>query len=534
MRNAVVALIVFFGGFIVMVLEIIGVRFLAKDFGTYFSVWVSQIGVVLIALMLGYYLGGAMADRWQRPGVLAFLLVPAGLMLLLIPDYAGWLIDKIISRHAVNEPIPPIWQKLDPVLGSASVFLVPCVALAALPPFMIRMVTHSLSQVGRSSGAIIAASTLGSIAGAFISGFILFEMRVSNIFRAMGGLTLLLGAICPILDRWLTSACRNRDRGNEVELTTNTKLPGFIMMALLIFVVSRSSSAAVVFETSSPYHHIRVVDEGQFRTLCFDDALESRMSLQEPVKGHFEYTEYFQMPWLWNTQIVSVLMIGLGGGTTQRAFEHYYPQVHVETVEIDPVVLQVAREYFQFREDERQKVWVEDGRVFLRRNPAKRDLILLDAYVQGRYGSAIPQHLATREFFELVRERLTTNGIVAYNVIGSMQGWHADIVGAIFRTLKAVFPQVYAFPARSSQNVVLVATRAAVRADPNALRQRMALMIQTGRLTMPTFRERFEEFRAQPPLTAMTSPLLTDDYAPVEGLAAVGGGTPEGRGRQQR
>jgi spermidine synthase len=488
---------------------------------------------VLIALMLGYYLGGAMADRWPRPGVLAFLLVPAGVILLLIPDYAGWLIGKIISRHAIDQPIPPIWQKLDPVLGSASVFLVPCVALAALPPFMIRLVTQSIAQVGRSSGAIIAASTLGSIAGAFISGFILFEMKVSNIFRAMGALTLLLGGVCPVLERWFKSkGCKPDPSGAEP--ATGARLPGLILTTFVICGVARSASAGVLFETSSPYHHIRVVDEGQFRTLCFDDALESRMSMQEPLKGHFEYTEYFQMPWLWNTQLVNVLMIGLGAGTTQRAFEHYYPEVRVETVEIDPVVLQVAREYFQFKEGERQKVWVEDGRVFLRRNPTRRDLIILDAYVQGRYGSAIPQHLATREFFELVRERLTTNGIVAYNVIGSMQGWHADIVGAIFRTLKAVFPQVYAFPARSSQNVVLVATRAAVRADPNALRQRMGFMIQAGRLNMPTFRERFEAFRTQPPLTAMSSPLLTDDFAPVEGLAAVsGGGAEEQRGQRR-
>jgi len=463
-----------------------------------------------------------MADRWPRPRVLSVLLVPAGLILLFIPDYAGWLIGKIISRHPIDHPIPLIWQKLDPVLGSAAVFLVPCISLAALPPFMIRLITQSLSQVGRSSGSIIAASTLGSIVGVFVSGFILFEMRVSNTFRAMGGLTLLLGLVCPWVESLLKAP---RPQGSRVKNAPSTA-KATLVMALVCFSFCKfglSGSAAVVFEVSSPYHHIRVVDEGQLRTLCFDDALESRISLQEPLQVHFEYTEYFQMPWLWNTQIVNVLMIGLGGGSTQRAFEHYYPQVQIETVEIDPVVVQVAREYFRFRENERQKVWVEDGRVFLTRNPTRRDLILLDAYVQGRYGSSIPQHLATKEFFELVRERLTTNGVVAYNVIGSMQGWHADIVGAIYRTLKSVFPQVYAFPARSSLNVVLVATRAPVRADPNALRQRMAMMIQSGRITLPTFRERFESFRSQAPLTAMSSPLLTDDYAPVEGLAAAAG-----------
>ncbi len=280
--------------------------------------------------------------------------------------------------------------------------------------------------------------------------------------------------------------------------------------------------ASVVFEVTSPYHHIRVVDEGDMRLLCFDDALESRMSRRDPLKGHFEYTEYFHMAWLWNTQITNVLMVGLGAGTAQRAFEHYYPGVTVETVEIDPMVVKVARDYFGFRESERQKVHVADGRVFLRRSTARYDLIVLDAYVNGRYGSSIPQHLATKEFFTLVRDHLTTNGVVAYNVIGTLNDWHAGIVGAIYRTLKTVFPQVYLFPARNSQNVVLVATRSAVRDDLFALRRRAAVLVQTGRITVPGFREWVEAFQAQSPLSAARSPVLTDDYAPVEGLAAGG------------
>ncbi|MGO8926279.1 MAG: spermidine synthase [Limisphaerales bacterium] len=282
------------------------------------------------------------------------------------------------------------------------------------------------------------------------------------------------------------------------------------------------SRAELVFEVTSPYHHIRVVDEDGMRLLCFDDANESRMSMQDPLKGHFEYTEYFHMAWLWNQQLTNVLMVGLGGGTAQRAFEHYYPGVSVETVEIDPMVVKVARDYFSFRESERQKVQVADGRVFLRRSTARHDLIVLDAYVSGRYGSSIPQHLATQEFFTLVRDHLTANGVVAYNVIGTVDDWHAGIVGAIYRTLKTLFPQVYLFPAQSSRNVVLVATRSGVRADLFGLRQRAARLVQTRRVTVPGFTERLEVFQAQTPLSAARSPVLTDDYAPVEGLAAGG------------
>ena len=204
MRNAAAAALVFVGGFIIMVLEIIGARFLAKDFGSSFHVWVSQIGVVLIALALGYYLGGALADRWQRLSFLVALLIPAGVVQLLIPNCAARLIDAIIFRHPADQPIPLVWQKLDPVMGSALIFLMPCVVLATLSPYMIRLSTRSLAQVGRASGFIIAASTLGSIAGVFVSGFVLIDhVKVSNIFRAMGGLTLLLALFCFVLDRWM-------------------------------------------------------------------------------------------------------------------------------------------------------------------------------------------------------------------------------------------------------------------------------------------------------------------------------------------
>src|SRR5712672_3405802 len=204
MRAASAAGLVFLGGFIIMVLEIIGARFLARDFGSSFYVWVSQIGVVLIALALGYYLGGALADRWQRLWLLITLLVPAGVLLCLIPNCAGWVIDKIVLRHPADLPVPLVWQKLDPVFGSATIFLLPCIALAMLSPYMIRLATHSLAQVGRSAGFIIAASTVGSIAGVFVAGYVLIdEMNISTVFRVMGGLTILLGVMCACMDRWL-------------------------------------------------------------------------------------------------------------------------------------------------------------------------------------------------------------------------------------------------------------------------------------------------------------------------------------------
>jgi hypothetical protein len=199
--------IVFFGGFAIMVLEIIGARYLAKDFGGSFYVWISQIGVILIALSLGYTVGGMCADRFQRATLLTWLLVPTGIYVSFIPQFAGAILDWIIMRHPQEQSIPAIWQKLDPALGSALIFLGPCFVLAMLSPYMIRLSAHNLAHVGRISGQIYAASTVGSIVGVFVSGYILIDLLpLSQIFRISGALITLLGVLCLFMDRQLNPA----------------------------------------------------------------------------------------------------------------------------------------------------------------------------------------------------------------------------------------------------------------------------------------------------------------------------------------
>ena len=276
--------------------------------------------------------------------------------------------------------------------------------------------------------------------------------------------------------------------------------------------------AAIVFETTSAYHHIQVVDVGDIRTLVFDSTSESRMLLSNPLEGHFEYTEMFHLAWLWYGKITNVLMIGLGGASTQRAFEHDYPGVQIETAEIDPAVLRVATNYFGFRESPRQRVFLEDGRVHLRRSQKLFDAIFVDAYSENRYGAFIPQHLVTKEFFALAAARLSTNGVLAFNVMGRLDDWQADLLGAMYKTLKTEFPQVYLFPCRSNWNVVFIATKSPERTDLGSLWTRADYLVRSGRVKLPKFRARLDTFDALAPSTTSTAPLLTDDFAPVEAL----------------
>jgi len=197
-----------------MVLEIIGARFLARDFGSSFYVWVSQIGVVLMALAAGYALGGALADRFQKLWFLAVLLVPAGVVTVFIPDWSPSLMNRIVMRHPAEDPIPLLWQKLDPALGSGLVFLLPCLALATMSPYMIRLASRRLTHVGTLSGVIFAASTVGSIAGVFIAGYVLIDhMGITLIFRVTGGIIILTGIACGLLNRWFAAETLTRAGG---------------------------------------------------------------------------------------------------------------------------------------------------------------------------------------------------------------------------------------------------------------------------------------------------------------------------------
>jgi hypothetical protein len=250
-RTAALGALVFFGGFAVMVLEIVGARYLQPWFGSAFYVWVSQIGVVMLALAMGYAVGGKLADHWKHARYLAALLVPAAVFIFIIPKFAPKILDAIVDRHAqtaeagavteeppadeksgllsgldpeflegnsndTNGPPPPpepedqgaaevpaIWKKLDPAIGSAVVFLLPCFALAMISPYMIRIAAQQVSSIGTVSGLVYSASTVGSIGGVFVTAYVLIDhFHNDTIFYLTGGLTLGLAGLCFLIE-WL-------------------------------------------------------------------------------------------------------------------------------------------------------------------------------------------------------------------------------------------------------------------------------------------------------------------------------------------
>jgi spermidine synthase len=290
-----------------------------------------------------------------------------------------------------------------------------------------------------------------------------------------------------------------------------------ITVALLFAAVAEG---AVRHRSQSAHNQITVEDKGGYRMLRFNGSMETRLLIANPLLGHFEYTDYFQMPLLWNPKAKRVLVMGLGGGSTQRAFQHYFPTVHVDTVELDPTVAKVAKEWFGVKENKTHKIHISDGRGYLRRNKERKyDAIMMDAYSSNTYGSFIPYHLATKEFFQLAAEDLTVNGVLAYNVIGTYNEWRADIVGSMYRTMKTVFPHVYHFPAADSRNIVLLGVKAKTGGLTSAtLRARLDLLRRAQPKLPAHFGPRLGRIQANAPLSAAKSPVLTDDHAPISKL----------------
>jgi len=311
----------------------------------------------------------------------------------------------------------------------------------------------------------------------------------------------------------------HKHRTNRPAPTGASSIPAKWLLGLAVLLCAWSSQAQtgknVIFERISQYHHIQVYDEEGVRVLSFNGSWESKMLLTDHLKGHFEYTEYFQMPFIWNPNIKNVLMAGLGGGSTQRAYQHYYTNVMVDTVEIDPAVVEVAEKYFYLTNDSHLRMHTNDARVFLRNSTNNWDVILMDAYSTTRYGSSLPPQLTTKEFFTIANSHLTTNGVLGYNVIGQLSGTRERLVADLFQTMKTVFPQVYLFPADESENIVFIATKSKELFTPAQVMVDGDALINTGFVKLPSFAERMNNFLGRPRFAATNTMILTDDNSPI-------------------
>ena len=495
--------VVFMCGGVLMGLEIVGSRILAPAFGNSIFVWGSLISVVLAALSLGYWLGGIIADRWPRLGVLGLLIAVPGVMIALLP-----LVYPSLNRALAAGDLG---ARLGPLVSSVILFLVPSVFLGMISPFAVRLQARAVASVGSTAGGLYAVSTAGSIAGTLATAFYFISvLGVAKIVHGLG-LTLLVVAAAVFLGE--------RRTGKVVAAVVCFAL---VLATILWYGKTRAAEPGVLVEKDSFYNHIYLAEDGNTRYMDFDNLRQSAMLLKDPTELILRYTRFLALSVAFRPEPKRVLILGLGGGSFPKRLHRDFPDVAIDVVDIDPEVIAIATRYFQVPEDARLRLHPQDGRRFVQQANAKYDLIFLDAY----NSDTIPFHLTTREFYQEVAAHLAPGGFVVSNIIASLRGPGSGFFRAMYRTLSETFPVVYVVPTYDLStgiilgeiNVILFATKDGPRLSRAELMARAGRA--AGKLVPASELALFASHLMEIPVDVGEVPILTDDFAPVEILRA--------------
>ncbi len=400
-------------------MELSASRMLAPFFGTSTFVWTNIIGVIMIALALGYIWGGRIADRRPQLSLLLRLISLACVILLFIPWVAPWVENRFLGlMFPLGSASLVIF--LGSLISVAILFFLPIVLLGMVSPFLIRLLSEE-KEVGSSAGLIFGISTIGSILGTFLPILVFIPLigtaRTITFFASL----LLLVALLGFAQK------------------------KYFIIALILVIPGLNNSPEIkansgkIYETESSYQYIQVADRNNFRYLFYNDGLgiETIYNKEGILTGSY-YDYYSLLPYLNLTanQNKNILVIGLAGGTIADQLKYFFPETRVDGVEIDKKVIGVSRNYFNL--NPAINVFNQDGRIFLEQNQKQYDLIIVDAYANQLY---IPFHLTTREFFKLVKARLAKQGMVALNVNATDE--NSSLLRGITNTLNLVFNQVY-------------------------------------------------------------------------------------------
>lgn len=521
---------VFLSGAVLLGVEIVASRVLAPAFGSSLFVWGSLIGVVLTGLAIGYAVGGALADRYPTPYLLVGTLALGAGLVLLVPMLDSWVIEQIVRW----DPGP----RLDPLLAATALFGPLSVVLAAATPIAVRLAARSLERLGRTAGRLFSVSTAGSIVGTFVTAFWLVPELGTDQVIAIGAVTLLVAASGYALAEGLLGAAFGlAAAAAAAALVATTQAPatgGHLDAAavrnwsplyrereqrapgvLTPATIAESATGYQVREArDTQYHRLFVLDSGGTRYLKFDNTFQSAMSIDDPFATAFDYTDYLQLGLAYAPTSKRILFIGLGGGSVVKRMWRDFPSLRLQVAELDPEVVRVAKRWFALPTDRRIAVATQDGRRFLQSRNDRWDMIVVDAY----FADSIPFHLATAQFFELLRSRLTPGGVVVSNVIGAADGPASQLLRSMTKTYRSVFSTVSLHPVGTGSeygNVIVVATEGArpsqrvLQGNWDALRARAPTAVDLSR----AIRDRWEK-----PVRVDDVPLLTDGYAPTDAL----------------
>ncbi|MCB0856826.1 MAG: fused MFS/spermidine synthase [Solirubrobacterales bacterium] len=488
-------LLVFTTGACIMGAEIAGARMLAPYFGDSTIVWANTIAIVLVALSIGYWLGGKLADRRPDLRSLCGTVLIGAVLVTLIPFFARPFLGA--SVDAFDELSVGVFA--GSLVGVLVLLAIPVMIFGAVSPWALRvaMDNSDVEHAGHIAGRLYALSTAGSLIGTLASAMVTIPLIGTQ--RTFIFFALLVAIVASIGYRKVWPAL----------------IPAAVACAALIPVgtIKAASDGQVIYEAETPHQYIRVVEmEDGERTLELNEG-QATHSVYRPgqyLVGDY-WDEHLVLPFVsdepkgdpeWPRRVA---ILGNAAGTVARAYGRYFPETRVDAVEIDPKVSEVGREYFDM-ENPNMEVFSEDARPWLRAADPVYDVIMVDAYHQPY----IPFYMATSEFFDLVRDRLKPGGVVLINV-GHPENSEA-LEKNLTATLETSMPNVLRDPVTET-NTMLVGSMYPIDASNIIMATRgqgAPIPADLDWLALET------ALRTEPPLTG--GDVWTDDHAPVEWL----------------
>lgn len=480
MRDGYLALTAFVAGLCIMGLEILGFRMFAPYFG--YSVYVSGtlIGVVMIALSVGYFVGGMWADKKPDFSVVFHLIIGSVIYLVVI----ALLYIPLLSYLS---GISIIWGTF---IGGFVIFGPPMLLLSMVSPYIVKLIAHA-KTVGMASGKVSGIATAGSIIGTFLTTFFLIPF-----FGTYATLIIMIVMLLVIAVIGLVSK-------NKLYLTT--------LLILLAFSVTPHVTDAqeVKFNEESLYNTVKVEysEEGSYSLrLNSNRWLQTRYNLKDNLS--YTYVDFMTVGSL-IAKPKKALVLGMGAGSSVQHLLKF-SEADVTALEIDQLVVDVSHIYFNVPEkDPRLRIVVDDARPFLKKDTEMYDLIELDMYHGGIF---VPFYVVTEEFFTLTHDRLNEDGILVMNVYAPED--HPDkmiLVDSIAKTMSQVYPSIYFI--ETNFNVLLIASKKAT--DLNYIRKEIL-----SATIHPALVKRIAGIdRAINTYTPSSNAIvLTDDKAPIEQL----------------
>ena len=478
---------------LLLVLEVVAGRLIAPYVGVSLYTWTAVIGVILAGLSAGNWIGGVWADAGGGEKASGIVLIGASLATLAIP-----LVLTLVAPAIQGSAISLLSASLLLVL---SLFFVPALLLGIITPLLTTLALGLSSRTGHIVGMMHALAAIGSIGGTFVTGYWLIQ--------AFGSRAVVLGTAFTL---GLISLPFFRRAG-----TPPIAAAVLVTAALLVGATAFKNGYASPCDRESSYFCIRVVSDdwevppGELRSLVLDHLLHGSNHSAEPrvlAAPYVHLMDELVLDHFGSAARPDFFFIGGGAYTQPRAALALYPGASVTVAELDPLVTATAREML-FVETEKIDIHHSDARTVLAGNEQGRyDVVVADAF----HDIAVPIHLVTREFAELVKSRLNPGGLYTLNVVDAFPD--AKLVKSMIKTLRQVFSSVHVWlegVPEDQARVTYVISAGDDYRPSGTLVARRGLQRQWFDVTEPLL-------AVGTPIDAL--PLLTDDRAPVEELMA--------------